>query len=45
MIPESRMTEQQADKLTELSKAYPKTGRAYRIAAAFDDMYACRTYG
>ncbi len=43
MIPESRMTGQQADKLTELSKAYPKTGRAYRIAAAFDDMYACRT--
>ena len=43
MIPESRMTEQQADKLTELSKAYPKTGRAYRIAAALDDMYACRT--
>lgn len=43
MIPKSRMTEQQADKLAELSKTYPKTGRAYRIIAALNDMYACRT--
>ena len=43
MIPKERMTKQQADSLSALSKQYPKTGRAYRIVAALDDLYACQT--
>ena len=43
MIPEGRMTEQQADKVQELSRKYPKTGRAFRMVQSLDVMYACYT--
>lgn len=41
MIPESRQTEQQKAKVAELSKKYPKTGRAYRMVQGLDEMYRC----
>lgn len=37
MIPEARLTSEQAVKLTEMSKRCPLTGRAYRIVAGPDD--------
>jgi len=43
MIPEGKMTTEQSAKLAELSKRYPKTGRAYRIIAALDDFYESKT--
>ncbi len=43
MIPRSKMSEKQSYKLIELSKEFPKTGRAYRIVSALDEMYACST--
>jgi transposase len=42
MIPEGRMNEQQQDKLLELSKKYPKTGRAFRMVQSLDVVYACK---
>jgi len=41
MIPEGRMGKQQQEKLTELSKIYPKTGRAFRMVQALDEVYKC----
>ena len=41
MIPESRQTEQQREKVAELSKKYPKTGRAFRMVQGLDEMYRC----
>jgi transposase len=41
MIPQGRMTEQQEEKLIELSKQYPKTGRAFRMVQALDQVYKC----
>ncbi|MEG0995538.1 MAG: transposase, partial [Clostridia bacterium] len=41
MIPLTRMTAQQILKKDELSKRYPKTGRAFRMIEAFDDFYGC----
>jgi transposase len=43
MIPEARLTDDQAAKLAEMSKRYPQTGRAYRIVASLDDFYASST--
>ena len=43
MIPEARLTAEQAVKIGEMSKRYPKTGRAYRIVAGLDDFYASQT--
>lgn len=43
MIPESRMNAQQREKLTKLSKDYPKLGRAFRMVKQLDDLYACQT--
>jgi len=43
MIPEAKMSNEQAAKLAEMSKRYPQTGRAYRIVAGLDDFYASRT--
>jgi len=43
MIPEKKMTAEQAATLAEMSKRYPQTGRAYRIVAGLDDFYASRT--
>jgi transposase len=39
MIPEAKMNAEQSVKLAEMSKRYPKTGRAYRIVAGLDDFY------
>jgi len=41
MIPQGRMNEQQQEKLSELSKLYPKTGRAFRMVQALDEVYKC----
>ena len=43
MIPEAKLSDEQAVKLAEMSKRYPQTGRAYRIIAGLDDFYSCRT--
>ena len=43
MIPQAKLTNEQSAKLAEMSKRYPKTGRAYRIVAGLDDFYASRT--
>ena len=40
MIPEKRQSKQQAEKVAELCKAYPKTGRAFRMVQALDMIYA-----
>lgn len=42
MTPESRMNSEQLTKLAALSKAYPKTGRAFRIVQALDLFYASK---
>ncbi len=44
MIPESRQTEQQKEAVLTLSKKYPKTGRAFRMVQALDEMYKCNKY-
>lgn len=44
MIPEARMTQQQNEKLQEISRAFPKTGRAFRMVQSLDTMYACKNY-
>ena len=41
MIPESRLTEHQQERINMLSKQYPKTGRAYRMVQVLDEMYKC----
>jgi len=43
MIPETKLSSEQAVKVAEMSKRYPLTGRAYRIVAGLDDFYSCRT--
>jgi transposase len=43
MIPEARMTEDQRLKMDTLSKAYPKTGRAFRMVQSLDEMYSAKT--
>jgi transposase len=40
MIPESRQSEQQRLRMMELSRQYPKTGRAFRMVQALDEVYA-----
>ena len=40
MVPEGRMTDKQRTMVTELSKQYKKTGRAFRIVKSLDDFYA-----
>jgi transposase len=41
MIPQGKMDEQQQEKVRELSKQYPKTGRAFRMVQALDQVYKC----
>lgn len=41
MIPEARQNEQQQQRIAELSKQYPKTGRAYRMVQCLDEVYKC----
>lgn len=43
MIPQSRLSEEQTEKLAKLSQSYPQTGRAYQIVAALDTFYASST--
>lgn len=43
MIPQAKLTEEQAAKRFAISKQYPLTGRACRIVAALYDFYACWT--
>lgn len=43
MIPEAKLTVDQAIQLAGMSTRYPKTGRAYRIVAGLDDFYASGT--
>ena len=40
MIPETRQNEEQRLRVMELSKQYPKTGRAFRMVQALDTVYA-----
>ena len=40
MVPQGRMTDKQRTMVTELSKQYKKTGRAFRIVQSLDDFYA-----
>ena len=40
MVPQGRMTDKQRTMVTELSKQYKKTGRAFRIVRSLDDFYA-----
>jgi len=42
MKPQRRMDEQQEKKLAEISKMYPKTGRAFRMVQALDEVYLCK---
>ena len=44
MIPQGRMSEQQAERLQALSKEFPKTGRAFRMVQSLDAVYSCRTH-
>lgn len=39
MIPEAKQSEEQRAKVEELSKEYPKTGRAFRMVQAIDTVY------
>jgi len=43
MIPEGRMTDQQMAAKEVLCQEYPKTGRAFRMVQAFDDVYRSAT--
>lgn len=40
MIPATKQTDAQKEKIEQISKEYPKTGRAYRIVQALDIVYA-----
>jgi transposase len=42
MIPEARQSDQQRERVAEISKEYPKTGRAYRMVQAIDMVYGSR---
>lgn len=43
MIPASRMTEHQRERLMKLSLEYPRVGRAFRMVMQLDDLYRCQT--
>lgn len=43
MIPREKLKADQSVAIAAMSKRYPKTGRAYRIVAALDDFYRCRS--
>ena len=44
MIPQGRMNDQQLEKVAEISKLYPKTGRAFRMVQSLDEVYKCNDY-
>lgn len=39
MIPEKKQDDEQKTKIAQISKQYPKTGRAYRMVQAIDSVY------
>lgn len=41
MIPEARLTAEQNQVIQTISRQYPKTGRAFRMVAALDEVYRC----
>jgi transposase len=45
MIPDAKQTEKQRKRVAEISKLYPKTGRAYRMVQAIDTVYASENAG
>lgn len=42
MIPEGRQSDEQRQRVMELSKQYPKTGRAFRMVQSLDLFYASK---
>jgi Transposase and inactivated derivatives len=42
MIPEAKQDEKQRTRVAEISKEYPKTGRAYRMVQAIDTVYGSK---
>ena len=42
MIPQGRQSESQREKVAELSKQYPKTGRAFRMVQSLDTVYSSK---
>lgn len=42
MIPETRQNEEQRLRVEELSKQFPKTGRAFRMVQSLDTVYASK---
>jgi transposase len=44
MIPQGRLTDEQALVVDRLCQTYPKTGRAFRMVQQFDDLYRCMKY-
>ena len=43
MIPTTKASQTQQLRVQQLSRQYPKTGRAYRMVQAFDEFYRCQT--
>ena len=43
MIPEHKMNAQQWERTEQLSREYPKLGRAFRMVKQLDDLYFCQT--
>lgn len=41
--PSAALTREQAEEIAALSRKFPKTGRAFRIIACFDDFYRSRS--
>jgi transposase len=41
MIPKAKQSPTQQAKIAQLSRTYPKIGRAYQIVAAVDDFFNC----
>lgn len=42
MIPQGRQNDSQREKVAELSKQYPKTGRAFRMVQSLDTVYSSK---
>ena len=43
MIPNAKQNQQQKERVAEIARQYPKTGRAYRMIQAIDTVYASAT--
>lgn len=42
MIPQGRQSESQREKVAEISRQYPKTGRAFRMVQSLDTVYSSK---